>query len=90
VISVSEHALATPADSDAAGGAVSSPDFDRREIDLFGKEDGAAITVIGKMLVAFFFYSFIVMSVVALWTMARGGQGSGPPAKVSHGEELDE
>jgi hypothetical protein len=59
---------------------------------MFGKDDGHAVTVIGKMLVGFFFYSLIVMSAVAYWTMSKGGQVD--PAANQHGahhaEESDE
>jgi len=55
-------------------GHAASPDFDGPEVASFGTEDTHAVTVIGKMLVGFFFYSFLVMLAVALWTMSRGGQ----------------
>lgn len=57
-----------------AGSAVSTPEFDRQEIKGFGQDDGHAITVIGKMLVGFFFYSLIVMAVVAAVTFWGIGQ----------------
>jgi len=57
-----------------AGSAVSTPEFDRQEIKGFGQDDGHAVTVIGKMLVGFFFYSLIVMAVVAAVTWFGIGQ----------------
>jgi len=91
---VSDHAH--PSDPDApnsaeAGAAVASPEFDRREINAFGLDDGHAVTVIGKMLVGFFFYSFLIMAGVALWTMNRGGQvDSHAAAEAGHEEEPEE
>lgn len=61
-----------------AGTAVASPEFDRQEINSFGKDDGHAVTVIGKMLVLFFFYSLLVMAAVAGWTL--WGSSSTPEA----------
>ena len=64
---------------------MASPEFDGPEVASFGKEDGHAVTVIGKMLVGFFFYSFLVMLAVALWTMSRGGQVD---PNASHGRRM--
>ncbi|MBS0266302.1 MAG: hypothetical protein JSS02_30510 [Planctomycetes bacterium] len=86
---MSEHAVATPSHSETATGTAFSPDFDRREIDTFGKEDGQAITVIGKMLVLFFFYSLLVMSAVAIWTLTGKGQTPSQPAHATHGDSAD-
>lgn len=69
----------THAETGAAGHAVASADFDRQEIAEFGASDGHAVTVIGKMLVGFFFYSLLVMTVVAIWT-GLGGHNPAPPA----------
>jgi hypothetical protein len=90
---VSEHA--NPAGHDAlapaAGGtAVASPEFDGREVTSFGKDDGHAVTVIGKMLVGFFFYSLLVMAGVAIWTMSRGGQVDPHAQQAQHAEEAEE
>lgn len=63
-----------------AGATASSPDFDRQEINSFSKDDGHAITVIGKMLVLFFFYSLLVMAAVAGWTIWGFGQAGSAPA----------
>lgn len=63
--------------------ALATPEFDSRERSMFGQDDARAVTVIGKMLVAFFFYSFLVMSAVAIWTLTRGGQVD-PHAQPSH------
>ena len=81
---MSEHATLAPHATD------SSPDFDQREVAMFGQDDTKAISVIGKMLVGFFFYSLIAMSVVALWTLARGGQVSPHTANASHHEDADD
>jgi len=73
---VSEHAAADPLSEvhPVPGTAVATPDFDRQEIKAFGQDDGHAVTVIGKMLVGFFFYSLIVMAVVAAITWWGIGQ----------------
>jgi hypothetical protein len=63
-----------------AGSRTASPEFDRQEINSFGKDDGHAITVIGKMLVLFFFYSLLVMAAVAGWTIWGFGQAGSAPA----------
>jgi hypothetical protein len=70
--------------------AVASPEFDSPEVDSFGKDDTHAVTVIGKMLVGFFFYSFLVMLAVALWTMSRGGQVDPNASHAEHAEEAEE
>ncbi|RPI89778.1 MAG: hypothetical protein EHM42_02415 [Planctomycetaceae bacterium] len=75
---MSETASHSPAS--AAGQVLSTPEFDAREIEQFSEKDAKAITVIGKMLVAFFFYSFIVMVFVGYWTMSKGGQQKPPHA----------
>ena len=74
--------------SPTAANPAASPEFDRREVDMFGKDDGHAVGVIGKMLVGFFFYSLLVMLVVAWWTMGRGGQVTAPADQ--HAEEAEE
>ena len=74
--------------SEPAAANLASPEFDRREVDMFGKDDGHAVGVIGKMLVGFFFYSLLVMLVVAWWTMGRGGQVVEHPN--AHAEEAEE
>lgn len=48
--------------------AYHEPDFDRREVQQFGSDDGEAVTVIGKLLVSFFLYSLLVMLAVGFWT----------------------
>ncbi|MBI3863603.1 MAG: hypothetical protein HY290_17065 [Planctomycetia bacterium] len=86
---MSDHA-APAATATTAETTTSSPEFDQQELAMFGKDDGHAVTVIGKMLVGFFFYSLIVMSIVAFWTMGRGGQVPDHPAQDSHAEDVDE
>jgi hypothetical protein len=74
----------------AAGqAAVSTPDFDRREVESFGSADGHAVRAIGRMLVIFFFYSLAVMVFVGWWTWRGKGQ---TPAHQSalHGAEAGE
>jgi hypothetical protein len=66
--------------------ALATPEFDRQEVTTFGRDDGHAVTVIGKMLVGFFFYSLLVMIAVACWTMGRGGQVE-PNAHPDHETE---
>jgi len=78
------------AEGSAGGTAVASPDFDGPEVASFGKEDGHAVTVIGKMLVGFFFYSFLVMLAVALWTLSRGGQVDPNASHTAHAEESED
>lgn len=67
-----------------AGAAAASPEFDRQEINSFGKDDGHAVTVIGKMLVLFFFYSLLVMAAVAGWTLWGYGQSGSTSADAHH------
>ena len=89
---MSDHAATTehpPHSEVAAAKPAATPEFDRREVDMFGKDDGHAVGVIGKMLVGFFFYSLLVMLVVAWWTMGRGGQVT-PRAGQEHAEEAEE
>jgi hypothetical protein len=83
---VSDIATTTESTATAhpAGGAVASPDFDRQEINSFGKDDGHAISVIGKMLVLFFFYSLLVMAAVAGWTIWGFGQTDAASADAHH------
>ncbi len=90
---MSEHAPPAGHESHApaAGGtAVATPEFDRRELTMFGEDDGHAVTVIGKMLAGFFFYSLLVMSGVALWTLCRGGQVDSHAQTAAHAEEAEE
>jgi hypothetical protein len=70
--------------------ALASPEFDEPEVAAFGNDDTHAVTVIGKMLVGFFFYSFLVMLAVALWTMSRGGQVDPNASHTEHAEEAEE
>ncbi len=70
----------------AAETANATPEFDSREKSMFKEDDAQAVTVIGKMLVSFFFYSFVIMSLVALWTIFHGGQVD-PQAKSAHHAE---
>lgn len=74
----------------ATGTAAASPDFDAPERASFEKDDGHAVTVIGKMLVGFFFYSLLVMLAVACWTMSRGGQVDPHASPATHAEDADE
>jgi hypothetical protein len=72
---VADHATTTEPTVDAhASAAVTSPEFDLQEVRSFGADDGHAVTVIGKMLVGFFFYSLLVMALVAAWTIWGFGQ----------------
>jgi hypothetical protein len=56
----------------------------------FGRDDGHAVTVIGKMLVGFFFYSFLVMAGVALWTMNRERQADPHVQQANHAVEAED
>lgn len=69
--------------------ALATPDFDSREKAMFGQDDARAVTVIGKMLVSFFFYSLLVMSAVAIWTMTRpkGDLHAQPSHQAEEAEE---
>jgi hypothetical protein len=60
---VSDHSTA-----DASVLAVAAPEFDKREQDRFGRDDGHAVTAITRMLIIFFFYSLIIMGLVTIWT----------------------
>lgn len=68
-----------------AGTSIATPEFGRQEIKGFGEDDGHAVTVIGKMLVGFFFYSLIVMAVVAAITWIGIGQKPEHTASGHHG-----
>lgn len=83
---MSDHATIEPTSEVHAvpGPAVASPEFDRQEISGFGKDDGHAVTVIGKMLVGFFFYSLLVMALVAAWTFWGFGQSHPEAAHGKH------
>lgn len=70
----------------AVGQVVSTPEFDAREIEQFGEKDAQAIRVIGKMLVLFFFYSFIVMLFVGYWTMKKANAPAAAAAAHGHAE----
>lgn len=61
---MSEHATA----DQSMAAAVATPEFDKRELDQFGRDDGHAVAAIARMLIIFFFYSFIIMAGVTLWT----------------------
>jgi len=89
---VSDHAAATAQDSHApeAGTPLATPDFDRQELAMFGDDDSHAVTVIGKMLSGFFFYSLLIMLGVAIWTMTRGGQVDPHAQQSHHAEDADE
>jgi hypothetical protein len=89
---VSDHAPAsTPAPhAPESGTALATPEFDRREVSQFGEDDGHAVTVIGKMLVGFFFYSLLIMLSVAIWTMSRGGQVDPHTQQAHHAQDADE
>jgi hypothetical protein len=77
--------------ADAAhGAAVASPEFDKQEIRSFGEDDGHAVTVIGQMLVGFFFYSLLVMAFVATWTIWGFGQTHQAPADSHHAADTAE
>lgn len=68
-----------------------APEFDRREIAEFGKDDGVAVTAIGRMLVLFFFYSLIVMLCVGLWTFRAASHTPSAEHDAAHdSEEMEE
>jgi hypothetical protein len=77
----------------AGGTAVATPEFDRREVANFSSDDGHAVSVIGKMLVGFFFYSLLIMLLVTLWTMTWGAKplsetaAHGQANEAEHGDE---
>jgi hypothetical protein len=48
--------------------SVPQPPFNRAEIAQFDADDVKAGSVIGKMLAMFFFYTVVVMTIVAWWT----------------------
>lgn len=48
---------------------VTGPLFDENELAEFESDDQHAGRAIGKMLSAFFLYTVIVMTIVALWTL---------------------
>lgn len=90
---MSGYAASTGTDPDpptSEGASLATPEFDGREVAMFGQDDGHAVGVIGKMLVGFFFYSFLVMMAVAIWTMARGGQVNPHAQQTQHAEEDEE
>ena len=78
------------AEGSAAETALASPEFDEPEVKSFGNEDTHAVTVIGKMLVGFFFYSLLIMLAVAFWTRNNGGQVDPHASHAEHAEEADE
>ena len=90
---MSDHAVSTGHENQAtqtAGAAPASPEFDDPEVQSFGQQDTHAVTVIGKMLAGFFFYSFLIMLAVAVWTMSRGGQVDPAASHAQHAEDADE
>lgn len=97
---MSDHVTAAPMTSGepashsdaphADGAAVASPEFDKQEIRSFGADDGHAVTVIGQMLVGFFFYSLLVMTLVATWTIWGFGQSHEAPADSHHAADTAE
>jgi hypothetical protein len=61
VCTVSDHAHSAP--------AIDPKElWEQRELNQFGVDDGDASRAIGLMLTAFFFYSFVVMIGVSLFT----------------------
>ena len=90
---MSEHAVSTAQEmhvSQVAEAATSSPEFDTPEVESFGQQDTHAVTVIGKMLAGFFFYSLLIMLAVAVWTLKKGGQVDPAASQAQHVEESDE
>ena len=85
-VEVSEHATTAASDAATAAG-LATPEFDRRELTSFGQDDGHAVTVIGKMLVGFFFYSLLVMALVAGWTIWTVSRPHTPPAAAHHADD---
>ncbi|MFN0052029.1 MAG: hypothetical protein ACKV0T_07555 [Planctomycetales bacterium] len=73
-----------------AGAVLSTPEFDRKEISAFGQDDGKAISVIGKMLVLFFFYSLLAMGVVAWLTIQGVGKEYPAAAHADHAAGTEE
>jgi hypothetical protein len=90
---VTDHStgIATaPSNPSSTPGTASTPEFDRQEIHAFGEADGHAVAVIGKMLVGFFFYSLLVMSVVAAITFWGIGQYRPEAPHASHATDADD
>ena len=56
--------------------AVQADPFDRDDVAEFKASDTEAASTIGKMLVAFFFYSLVVMACVAWWAYSVSGTGN--------------
>lgn len=48
--------------------------FQKTDLTFFDSEDTHAGSVIGKMLSLFFFYTVVVMALVAVWTFAVVGK----------------
>jgi len=70
--------------------APPAPEFDKREVAEFGKDDSTAVSVIGKMLVVFFFYSLVVMMCVGYWTYRSNHPTPSNHAADTHGHDGDE
>ena len=58
-----------PHESGVATAEITGPLFDEQELADFESDDHHAGRAIGKMLSAFFLYTVIVMTLVALWTL---------------------
>jgi len=82
------HVEATAHDTHAV--APAQPEFDKREVAEFGKDDGTAVSVIGKMLVVFFFYSLVVMMCVGYWTFRANHAAPADHAADAHGHDADD
>jgi hypothetical protein len=69
--------------------SAETPDFTPHQVVEFGKEDGDAVTVIGKMLVVFFFYSLVIMLIVNMWTRSASQPDLTAGQADETAEELD-
>jgi hypothetical protein len=59
-----------PHESGVAVAEVTGPLFDEQELAEFQSDDRHAGRAIGKLLAGFFLYTVVVMTIVALWTLA--------------------
>lgn len=69
---MSETTMKNPPETAEGPTDATEPDemFNKADISFFSSEDGHAGSVIGKMLALFFFYTVVVMALVAYWTFS--------------------
>ena len=79
----SEHHAAT------AVAEPAPPPFDHHDVSYFKVDDAQAAGAIGKMLVAFFFYSLLAMSLVTWWAFAVSRDAAKQADKPLAGEHHD-